>query len=96
MSVDPATARHQAEHDGATYYFCSAGCRDKFVADPARYLGAEAPPCAEPHAGRGDLHLPDASRDSAGPDPGICPICGMALEPEKPSAEAGPAWNSST
>src|SRR5215467_13011015 len=40
MSVDPATARHKAEHAGATYYFCSAGCRGKFVADPARYLGA--------------------------------------------------------
>ena len=25
MTVDPATARHRAEHDGQTYYFCSAG-----------------------------------------------------------------------
>ena len=40
MSVDPATAKHRAEHAGATYYFCSAGCRGKFVAEPAKYLGA--------------------------------------------------------
>ncbi len=42
MSVDPATAGHRFEHDGTTYYFCCAGCRTKFAADPARYLRAEA------------------------------------------------------
>ncbi len=39
MSVDPATAAHRFEHDGTTYSFCCAGCRTKFAADPARYLG---------------------------------------------------------
>ena len=38
MSVDPATAKHKADHAGMTHYFCSAGCRGKFVADPARFL----------------------------------------------------------
>ena len=38
MSVDPATAKHKAEHAGETYYFCSGGCREKFLGDPARYL----------------------------------------------------------
>jgi len=37
MSVDPATTPHRAEHDGQTYHFCSAGCRDKFIAEPARF-----------------------------------------------------------
>ena len=27
MTVDPHTAKHRAEHQGHTYYFCSAGCR---------------------------------------------------------------------
>lgn len=27
-----------AEHAGHTYYFCRAGCRDEFVADPARFI----------------------------------------------------------
>ena len=40
MSVDPASAKHKAEHEGTAYYFCSGGCRDKFAAEPARYLGA--------------------------------------------------------
>ena len=39
MSVDPATAKHSAEHDGTTYYFCCNGCRTKFAADPEKYLG---------------------------------------------------------
>ena len=39
MSVDPATAKHKAEHGGETFFFCSAGCREKFVAEPAKYLG---------------------------------------------------------
>ena len=40
MMVDPRTAKHRAEHGGQTYYFCSAGCRTKFEADPKRYLPA--------------------------------------------------------
>jgi len=42
MSVDPATATEKAEHMGRTYYFCSAGCRQSFEKDPARYLGQDA------------------------------------------------------
>jgi uncharacterized membrane protein YraQ (UPF0718 family)/YHS domain-containing protein len=37
MSVDPATATEKVEYAGATYYFCSAGCRSTFEKDPARY-----------------------------------------------------------
>jgi Cu+-exporting ATPase len=46
MKVDPASARASAEHGGTTYYFCCAGCRDKFVADPAKYLKKAATPAA--------------------------------------------------
>jgi xanthine dehydrogenase accessory factor len=38
MSVAVAGARHVAEVLGATYYFCCAGCRSKFLAEPARFL----------------------------------------------------------
>ncbi len=38
MSVDPAAAKHRAEHQGNSYFFCSAGCHDKFVAEPQRYV----------------------------------------------------------
>ncbi len=29
---------YTAEYSGQTYYFCSAGCRDKFKADPGQYV----------------------------------------------------------
>jgi len=37
MTVDVATSRHRSTHGGRTYYFCSAGCRERFEADPARF-----------------------------------------------------------
>jgi P-type Cu+ transporter len=40
MTVAIATARHKAEVKGVAYYFCCAGCRTKFLADPARYLAS--------------------------------------------------------
>ncbi len=88
MSVDPATAGHRFDHDGATYYFCSAGCRNKFAADPGRYLGPKAAVAESMPAGAiytCPMH-PEIRQDR----PGSCPICGMALEPEQPSAEAQP------
>ncbi len=40
MTVAVATAKHTAEHQGRTYYFCCAGCREKFVQQADRYAGA--------------------------------------------------------
>ncbi len=37
MPVDPRRAAAMVEHGGRTYYFCSAECRDKFLAQPERY-----------------------------------------------------------
>ncbi|WP_374139496.1 YHS domain-containing protein, partial [Sphingomonas sp.] len=89
MTVDPATAAHRADHDGETYYFCSAGCREKFVADPARYLNPASAPNEDAAAGTiwtCPMH-PEVRQDH----PGACPICGMALEPAQVTADAGPS-----
>jgi xanthine dehydrogenase accessory factor len=40
MKVEVATARHQAEHAGTTFYFCNPRCREKFLAAPDRFLAA--------------------------------------------------------
>src|ERR1700712_3801847 len=50
MSVDPATAKWRAEHNGTTYYFCSEGCRTKFVASPENYPGEDRFGLPMPHA----------------------------------------------
>jgi xanthine dehydrogenase accessory factor len=43
MTVERATARHLAEHDGLIYAFCSIGCRTRFIKEPATYLAAGTP-----------------------------------------------------
>lgn len=89
MTVDPATAKHRTEHDGTTYYFCSAGCLTKFEADPQRYL---APTATEAHsdAPKGTIYTCPMHPEVRQTGPGTCPICGMALEPEVASATDEP------
>ena len=45
MTVAPETAAAEFDHEGTTYYFCMPGCRDKFAADPDRFLGCGAAGC---------------------------------------------------
>jgi len=88
MDVDPHTAKHQAEHGGRTYYFCSAGCRARFIGDPTRYLG-EGARAAEP-VPAGTLYTCPMHPEVRQVGPGSCPICGMALEPLLVTADHGP------
>jgi Cu+-exporting ATPase len=37
MEIDPKDAVATEEHDGTTFYFCSAACHNAFVRDPHRY-----------------------------------------------------------
>ena len=87
MRVDPHTAKHHAAYAGRTYYFCSAGCREKFLADPARYLGTKAASAPVP---TGTIYTCPMHPEIRRLGPGSCPICGMALEPILATADAGP------
>lgn len=86
MTVDPHTAKHRAEHNGHTYYFCNPSCRTKFIANPAKYLGPREP---EP-AVEGAIYTCPMHPEIRQEGPGSCPICGMALEPEIATADTGP------
>ena len=37
MPVEEETAAGRSEYGGRDYYFCSAGCRERFNEDPGRY-----------------------------------------------------------
>jgi Cu+-exporting ATPase len=80
MTVDPQTAKHRHEHAGQTYYFCAARCREKFIADPQKYL-SDKPAAAEP-VPEGTMFTCPMHPEVRQVGPGACPICGMALEPE--------------
>ncbi len=89
MSVDPHTATLKAEHAGRTYYFCSAGCRSKFLENPAKYLNKDSKAPAEP-VPEGTIYTCPMHPEIRQVGPGSCPICGMALEPVLAGAEEGP------
>ena len=86
MTVGPATS-HRLEHGGTTYHFCSAGCRTRFQADPARYL---APKATAAPARPGATYTCPMHPEVRQTGPGSCPKCGMALEPVEITAETLP------
>ncbi|MDO8400547.1 MAG: heavy metal translocating P-type ATPase [Bradyrhizobium sp.] len=90
MTVDPATAKHRFDHEGKTHYFCSAGCRTKFAADPKAYLGGNKPKAQETQAPEGAVYTCPMHPQIRQVGPGSCPICGMALEPEVASLDTPP------
>ena len=92
-------SQHSLQHTGMPFYFCSAGCKAKFAADPAKYLtsvsdalkGSTSTPAAASQGAPQDavrviytcpMH-PEIRQDQ----PGACPKCGMALEPEMPTLD---------
>jgi Cu+-exporting ATPase len=84
MTVDPHAAQYRSAYQGHPYYFCSARCREKFEAEPNRYLGdtiSVAPVSA------GTLYTCPMHPEVQQIGPGTCPKCGMALEPMMPSAD---------
>ncbi len=92
--VVTSASPHRAEHAGQPYWFCSAGCRAKFLAHPQKYLApvvaaASASVGAEvtPAAAAGTLYTCPMHPEVRQAQPGNCPKCGMSLEPLLPSLE---------
>ncbi|HWA12818.1 MAG TPA: heavy metal translocating P-type ATPase [Burkholderiales bacterium] len=86
MDVDPAATPHHHVHNGVAYHFCSAGCLEKFRANPVRYLSPEPVPPAVP-APQGTMYTCPMHPEVRQDHPGNCPKCGMALEPELPASD---------
>ncbi|SDU27922.1 Cu+-exporting ATPase [Pseudomonas pohangensis] len=80
------------EHAGQTLHFCSAKCQAKFVAEPARYLADKPVDTASSSgpqaalAGAAEYTCP-MHPEIRQPTPGVCPKCGMTLEPVMPVLE---------
>ena len=96
MPVTEAST-HKAEHAGRRYWFCSAGCRTKFVTNPQKYLepvaadppapAAEMAPAPEAAAAAGTVYTCPMHPEIRQDRPGNCPKCGMTLEPVLPSLD---------
>jgi Cu+-exporting ATPase len=96
MTVDPANAKASAQHAGVTYYFCCAGCAEKFQARPNEYLKPR--PAASPLVSLGapisisTTSSPSALTPSIAPlgsygeiGKYVCPMC-----PEVRQSKSGP------
>ena len=68
MKIDPANAAASTRHRGRAVHCCSKGCREKFEADPDRYLPATSK--ALPMTG------PTQVQDLV-----VDPVCGMKVDP---------------
>ncbi|MFP1634151.1 heavy metal translocating P-type ATPase [Zhengella sp. ZM62] len=86
MQVEMKEGARTRDYGGETFHFCSAGCQEKFDADPYFYASGNAKKAGQ-RAQPGTQYTcpmhPEIVRD----EPGSCPICGMALEPMVPSDE---------
>ena len=86
MAVSNIASAHSHEFKGNRYYFCSQNCRERFEADPEKYLDSEN----DSGETKGETYTcpmhPEVRQDG----PGDCPKCGMALEPEMPSISGPP------
>ncbi|MCW8918282.1 MAG: heavy metal translocating P-type ATPase [Gammaproteobacteria bacterium] len=76
MSVTAASEHHHL-HEGTDYYFCSAGCQQKFSRHPEQYLQPSSK--AEAHDEEA-LYTCPMHPEVEQLGPGSCPKCGMALE----------------
>ncbi len=80
---------HHFHYRQQDYYFCSAGCRQRFSSNPKAWRESDS----NPEQGEAVAPTPDADVWYTCPmhpevrqlGPGTCPKCGMALEPEAPS-----------
>ncbi len=85
MTIDDKDAASTSAYQGATYYFCSKPCKEDFDKDPKLYLGEKALTPIPESASAYTCPMHPEVRQTG---PGVCPKCGMALEPVEPTAAA--------
>lgn len=89
MSVDPPKAAAKRTHEGKDYFFCSVRCAERFKQEPARFLAAPGTAGMEPRRPQSGARATVKEVRYTCPmhpeviqiGPGVCPKCGMALEP---------------
>lgn len=89
MLVKPETAAGKFEYKAETYYFCAVSCVNKFRQNPEKFLNQNAPEKMSKESEGIEYTCPmDPEIVQIGH--GICPKCGMALEPKTFSLDNAP------
>ena len=78
MTVDPAKAAGTFNHEGKTYYFCSKGCLQKFIAQTQG-----VPPSGLVEIGREQKEtVSHGAMEATAGGEFVDPVCGMTVAPE--------------
>jgi Cu+-exporting ATPase len=85
MNVDPERAKAKVEHGGKSYFFCSAGCAERFEQAPGKFQSAAVPGAASHGIQIATAVKPAmAALPILGSAPSVKdPVCGMMMDPEK-------------
>jgi P-type Cu+ transporter len=105
MLVDAQRPAGKVEHGGNTYLFCSARCAERFQKEPETFLASpgtagmnhpRSPAAAVPAGQKFTRYTCPMDPEIIQIGPGICPKCGMALEPMDISSQeqADPEYES--
>src|SRR5262249_37406301 len=95
MNVMPETAAGKYEYHGKTYYFCGLRCLERFRKHPEQFLTA-GEVHDRPRSGAlqravkahpNSIYTCPMHPEVRQIGPGVCPKCGMALEPEVATLE---------
>src|SRR5437867_706927 len=83
MTVHLADAAGSFEYRGIIYYFCNPSCLERFKAAPGEFIAKDGRPAPSMSAVPGARRYVCPMDPEVGQaQPGACPKCGMALEPD--------------
>jgi Cu+-exporting ATPase len=80
-------SKHSYSLKNIAYYFCSNGCKEKFIGAPSKYLDGGLKDSGSPASVAGTIYTCPMHPQIRQNQPGNCPICGMSLEPLLPELE---------
>lgn len=88
MAVAPANAKVRSEYEGVPYAFCCASCKQKFDADPNRFVKQEelSGSSREEQSSGAATNLPISLGGTPAPQAGSVvtdPVCGMKIDAAK-------------
>jgi len=90
MTITPDAAVGHIDHEGRTYYFCARSCLERFRANPEQFVEGSVRPAVPAMPGATYVCPMDPEVRQA--EPGACPKCGMALEPELAAPATRTEW----
>ena len=76
-----AESRHSYFFNELMYYFCSNGCKEKFIRLPNKYLDKGSGNLIAPEPLAGAIYTCPMHPEIQQDHPGSCSLCGMSLEP---------------